>query len=164
VAAVTIEAQKSRVIGAIRNAFPLSEAPDLIFRDNVPQDDFYTDIFNAVRSKKWNEITMSDWRGTGVGISTVRSFVTEQAFSYFLPGIMISGVEDDDPEYAIDALLPNNQRWEPGGARWDAFIATFDAKQRAAIREFLAYVVQISPQGDALRAAAEHALWYKFYD
>jgi hypothetical protein len=164
VAAVTAEGRKSRVIDAIRNAFPVLEAPGLIFRHEVPQDEFYTDILDAVRSRKWNEISMSDWRGTGVGINTVRSFVTEQAFSYFLPGIMISGLESDDPEYAIGALLPNNQRWEPGGARWDAFIATFDAKQRAAIRVFLDYVVQTSPEGDSLRAAAEHALWYKFYD
>jgi hypothetical protein len=91
-------------------------------------------------------------------------YITEQALSYFIPSLMVSGVENDDLEYAIEALLSRNQKWEPGGSNWDTFINTLNVKQRAAIQAFLAYVVHTETEGGSLRAGAEHALWHKFYE
>jgi hypothetical protein len=155
--------EKERLADSIRLAFPLPEAPRPLIRDNAPKDDFYADIVRAVGSRKWDGISISDWRGIGVGMSVVMLYITEPALAYFLPSLMISGIENDDLEYAIEALLPTNQRWEPGGARWEAFIGVLGVKQRVAIREFLEYTVLTEPECSISRARAEDALWNKLY-
>lgn len=137
--------------------------PRPLLLDDAPDDEFRLDILKALESRKWNEVTIRDWRMIGVSINVIRSYITDSALIYFLPSLMVGGINTDDVEYAIDALLPNNQRWEPGGDRWDAFVGALDDRQRKAIREFLSLVTHLEPEGSISRAGAEHALWNRFY-
>jgi hypothetical protein len=77
---------------------------------------------------------------------------------------MISGLAEQNLGYVMEALLPRNQRWAPGGSRWDNFIGEFSEQQRAVIRKFFEYVVHSTAKDTEFRAGAEHALWMKLYD
>jgi Family of unknown function (DUF6714) len=154
---------KAKLVETIKDAFGSVEAPHVVVRDSAPADEFRADIIEALEFKTWDEVSIPDWRMIGVSMNTIRRYMTDRALAYFLPSLMIGGIAADDTEYALDLLLPDNQRWEPGGPRWDAFIGVFDNPQRDAIRSFLTFVAQTERDGDPLRAAAEHALWKRLY-
>jgi hypothetical protein len=122
------------------------------------------DISTALHTKKWTDISLSDWRMTGVGVQIIIAYLTPSVFAYYLPSLISTALKDMEFDYALSALLPANQRHEPRGVWWPEFLGCFNASQKGAIRLFLTFVLQSTPEDGEYWFQAEAALSAGYYD
>lgn len=148
----------------IVSSFPEEPAPSRVLSSDATLDDISHDIEELFQGKKWTDIQIDAWRKTGVPIIVIVLYFDPLSFSYYLPSLLVSSIEDGDFDYSIDALLPSNQRREPRGDWWRKFSESLNSMQRRAIRQFLRYALDINPEHSTPNMEAQSALAAGYYE
>lgn len=103
------------------------------------------EIENFLKGKHWEDVTLESLRSNPpMDPSACLSFMTREAFQYYLPAYLVITLDhkleaDVIPEFTIRALsipeIPESNR-----VRYESRVATFTKAQRKAIRSVLEYV------------------------
>ncbi|MBV9978468.1 DUF6714 family protein [Bradyrhizobium sp.] len=83
---------------------------------------------------------MRDWTMTGVRPDATRGYLDPNAFRYFLPSLLVSGL--GQPEYidwALEAILPPGRNRRTTGNWWKEFSEGFSVEQRETVCSFLKF-------------------------
>jgi hypothetical protein len=144
----------------IRSAFPIYPIPDDFFRDNnLISTDIPSELKNRLFSKKWSDVTLMDWRMTGAHIGSIITYMTPDAFRYYLPSLLIGSMHDPKYlDYSVQALLPFNNEHLPKGRWWNSFFNGFDKIKKAAIQQFLLFAFETTVDGSSDRHLTELAI------
>ena len=133
----------------VRNAFASDPLPSEFFRNDIDlfPDDIPNDVKACFLGKRWTEITIQDWRGHAVSVHNAMHYLTPCVFRYYLPSLLVSSIQSQgDFQYAVEALLPANQKHVPRGQWWSDYFDGFNQQQREVVREFLKYILLTEPE------------------
>lgn len=131
------------MVADISKAFPELPLPRVIAGRPGCGADEYSYVEEFFRDKMWTEITLEDLKSEYPGPpDACLSFMSPEAFRYFLPAYMRFFLErwdeaDAIADAAVFVLIPTS---DPKLVQWqlDRFRG-FDHRQRRAIADFLAY-------------------------
>lgn len=156
--------ETNNVKAEIYNSFPATPIPSDLFGKYHRNDDIENEIAARLGAHKWTEISERDWRMLGVSVPIVMRYMTPAAYIYYMPSLLIAALNNNSFDYAVEALIPPNQRHEPRGIWWQQFMQTLSLVQRRAIKRFLAYAADVELDGTSAKMNAEQALCDKLYD
>lgn len=123
----------------IAEAFPVSPVPAVLFDAQNPNPGGYLpgDVVSSFGGKRWIDVSLLDWRNSPGG-TLVRSYLSVEAFVYYLPSALKVSLEDRDFfSYGLECLLPRNKNREPKGEKWAEFSRALTDAQRSCVVEFL---------------------------
>jgi hypothetical protein len=81
---------------------------------------------------------MLDWTMTGAHASTARSYFDADAFRYYLPSLLVGGLNDlGYIDWPLECVLPAGRKRRTTGKWWQAFWAGFTDEQKDAVRRYL---------------------------
>lgn len=123
----------------IHVVFPAAPLPQEYWRDGIAlQGDIPQEFASRILDRPWTKVKMLDWRMTGTHASITRNYLTSDAFRYYLPSLLIGGLEDlDFIDWPLECLLPTGRKRKTTGAWWTAFEGGFTIEQKDAIRNYL---------------------------
>jgi hypothetical protein len=106
------------------------------------EDDIALELKNRISGRRWNEVTLMDWRMIGLPPAASRLYLEPAAFVYYLPSIILGVLypEIDFVEYALEAIIPYNQSHVPRGRWWFDFVSLVSPNQRRTLAAFLEYI------------------------
>jgi len=135
---------KTILIDRFRAVFPIHPVPKRVLLDERDETEFADEIRQHFVSKSWDLVTLDDWINTA-SVEVIAHFMTAQAFHYYLPSILSTSVGSADYiDWGLRAILPHNKSREPKGDWWASFFACFNAEQKKVLREYMAYVSDVS--------------------
>jgi hypothetical protein len=106
---------------------------------DIPQE-----LANRIAYRRWVDVTMLDWTMTGARAGIARSYFDANAFRYYLPSLLIGGLNDFRYiDWPLECLLPAGQKRRTTGKWWQAFWTGFSVEQKDAVRRYLIGVRQI---------------------
>ena len=123
----------------IRSAFPEHPIPQAFFASSEGlEHDIPQELASRVVGRSWADVSMLDWRLTGAHPSACRRYVVPQAFAYYVPSFLVGAMSEPDfLDWALEAVIPDNQLHTPRGEWWFSFADAFSDQQRAALKAFL---------------------------
>jgi hypothetical protein len=105
---------------------------------DIPQE-----LANKIAYRPWTDVTMLDWTMTGAHASTARSYFDVDAFRYYLPSLLVGGLNDlRYIDWPLECVLPAGRKRRTTGW-WQAFWTGFSVEQKHAIRCYLIGVRQM---------------------
>jgi hypothetical protein len=131
------------------HAFPLSPVPGEFFveGESCSKGDIQGELSRRISGKIWIDVSITDWAMTGVSPAVSRVYVEPKAFLYYFPSLLLGGVVDlNYVDFAINVLVPINQRFEERGAWWWDFKAAVTHDQRLAILKYIALLRSEIPE------------------
>ena len=122
-------------------SFPVTPLPAKFFwadcKENLSQD-IPLATQKSLEGRKWDEVTILDWRMIGSYPYIARRYLEPSAFLYYLPSLLVGVFGDMEfVDLAIEGILPDNRMHYPKGNWWKGFDLSISIQQRAAIRGFI---------------------------
>ncbi|WP_130390116.1 DUF6714 family protein [Cupriavidus agavae] len=141
----------------IRAAFPIVPIPYGHRRaDGIKNYEVDNDV-KKFANRMWTEIPLEYWIKS-ISPAAIRSATSNEFFRYYSPSLLVAVLQDSDYTHlALDALLPDNPKYEPR-SEWKTFCASFSPQQAEAIVSFLELVKEGSTPGSAEQYGAEAGL------
>src|SRR5436853_5652425 len=104
----------------ISTAFPIKPVPERFWIDDsrslvgvIPDE-----LAKRIAHRPWDDVTMLDWTMTGAHASTARGYIDPNAFRYYLPSLLIGGLNDlRYIDWTLECLLPAGRKRRTTG-RW----------------------------------------------
>jgi hypothetical protein len=129
----------------VRAAFPVAPLPRRYWLDGTePVGDIPQELAERIAYRPWIDVTMLDWTMTGAHASTSRRYFDADAFRYYLPSLMVGGLNDlGYVDWPLECLLPAGRKRRTTGQWWQAFWAGFSIEQKDAVRLYLIGVRQM---------------------
>jgi hypothetical protein len=117
---------REEAIELLMNTFPLKPLPEKL-SDSMYASDL-TEHFIVFKDKIWKDVNLSNIKFFS-GFTNAKYLIPSEYYFYYLPGILISVLEDlDFMDVAYEALLPNTKYFKINH-QWLDFIAALDAKK-----------------------------------
>jgi hypothetical protein len=158
--------ESAKFLDLIKAAFPAEPVPDQFFwtggKDTLDRD-IPEELRNRISGRPWTEVTLMDWRMTGVSPVIARRYLEPATFMYYVPSIIVGASQQIECiELALEAIIPVNKYHVPRGKWWSEFSGIASPLQRAALSAFLAHVRLVSwdtigPANQYLLEQAERA-------
>ena len=125
--------------GLIHAAFPTGPMPRRYWLDGVELlSDIPQELAKRIAYRPWVEVTMLDWTMTGAHAATARNYFDADAFRYYLPSLLVGGLNDFGfIDWPLECLLPAGRKRRTTRKWWQAFFAGFSAEQECAVRGYL---------------------------
>ena len=129
----------------VRAAFPVAPLPRRYWLDGTePVGDIPQELAKRIAYRPWVDVTMLDWTMTGAHAGTSRRHFTADAFRYYLPSLMVGGLNDlGYVDWPLECLLPAGRKRRTTGQWWQAFWTGFSIEQKDAVRRYLIGVRQM---------------------
>lgn len=126
----------------IHTAFPAGPMPSKYWLDGVELlSDASQELANRIAHRPWVDVTMLDWTMTGTHAATARNYFDADAFRYYLPSLLVGGLNDlRFIDWPLECLLPRGRKRRTAGKWWQTFLAGFSVEQKDAIRRYLIVV------------------------
>jgi hypothetical protein len=124
----------------INAAFPIAPVPERFWvDDNQPSvGDIPEELAKRIAHRPRGDVTMLDWTMTGAHASTARRYIDPNAFRYYLPSLLIGGLNDlRYIDWPLECLLPAGRKRRTTGRWWHEFWAGFAEEQRDVVRAYL---------------------------
>lgn len=152
--------QKDQLVALVTSSFPTNPLPQAFFWSKTLDDltgDIPLSLSNGIKNRPWDQVTLLDWAMIGTPPVTVRDYFDPAAFLYYLPSLFLGVLQDPRyMDFALDCMVPFNQKRVRRGEWWEIFEASITDAQRKAGFAFLQYVLDNYDLGDA--DAATHAV------
>ena len=141
------------LIKQLYEAFPLHPLPKQIARKQTIYDDEYSYVEEFFSGREWDAFSLqtllNEYRGPH---EACLSFMSTEAFNYYLPGFMKISIEEFDPEeilmeFVLYELKPNTN-YDNQKMQFERF-STFDQEQINTIVIFFDYMQE--KYGDEFR-------------
>jgi hypothetical protein len=128
----------------IQAVFPVEPMPRTYWLDGVELlSDIPQELANRIAYRPWIDVTMLDWTMTGAHASTARNYFDADAFRYYLPSLLVGGLNDlRYIDWPLECVLPAGRKRRTTGW-WQAFWTGFSVEQKHAIRCYLIGVRQM---------------------
>ena len=125
--------------GLLHAAFPAGPLPRRYWLDGVePLSDIPQQLANRIAGRPWVDVTMLDWTMTGARAVTARSYFDADAFRYYLPSLLVGGLNDFRLiDWPLECLLPAGRKRRTNGKWWQEFWTGFSEEQKDAVRRYL---------------------------
>ena len=145
--------RSAQVKSTIRAAFPIIPIPGSHSRDDGIANYEVDEDVQKFNGHMWTEISLDHWIRS-ISPSAIRRATSSSFFKYYLPSLLVGVLHDSDYLYlALDALLPDNPRYEPR-PDWKEYRMSFDAQQADAVVSFLELAKEsVSPESAGWHAA-----------
>jgi hypothetical protein len=129
----------------VRAAFPVAPLPRRYWLDGTePVSDIPQELAKRIAYRPWVDVTMLDWTMTGAHAGTSRRYFDADAFRYYLPSLMVGGLNDlGYVDWPLECLLPAGRKRRTTGQWWQAFWTGFSIEQKDAVRRYLIGVRQM---------------------
>jgi hypothetical protein len=129
----------------VHAAFPIEPMPRKYWLDGIELlSDIPQELANRVAHRAWVDVTMLDWTMTGAHAGTARSYFDADAFRYYLPSLLVGGLNDlGYIDWPLECLLPVGRKRRTTGKWWQAFWTGFSVEQKDAVRRYLIGVRQM---------------------
>lgn len=129
----------------IQAVFPVEPMPKTYWLDGVELlSDIPRELAHRIAYRPWMDVTMLDWTMTGAHASTARSYFDADAFRYYLPSLLVGGLNDlRYIDWPLECVLPAGRKRRTPGKWWQAFWTGFSVEQKDAIRRYLFGVRQM---------------------
>jgi hypothetical protein len=140
--------ESAKFLDLIKTAFPEEPVPAQFFwadgKDSLDRD-IPQELGNRISGRPWTEVTVMDWRLTGVSPVVARRYLEPATFMYYVPSIMV-GVSHQIEylELALEGIIPDNKYHVPRGKWWSEFSSSASPLQRTALSAFLAHIRLVS--------------------
>jgi hypothetical protein len=123
----------------VQVAFPVEPMPRRYWIDAIePLDDIPKELANRIAYRPWIDVTMLAWTMTGAHAATARNYFEPDAFRYYLPSLLVGGLNDFRYiDWPLECLLPAGRKRRTTGEWWQAFFAGFSVEQKDAIGHYL---------------------------
>ena len=123
----------------VQAAFPVEPLPSRYWINGVePLEDIPQEFAKGIAYRPWVDVTMLDWTMTGVHASTFRRYLDVAAFRYYLPSLLVGGLNDFGYiDWTLECILPAGRNRRTTANWWQEFWAGFSDLQRDAIRRYL---------------------------
>jgi hypothetical protein len=124
----------------IRGAFAVEPLPRRFWIDGIEprMTDIPEELAKRIAHRPWVDVTMLDWRMTGAHASTARNYLDADAFRYYLPSLLVGGLNDFGCiDWPLECLLPAGRKRRTDGKWWQEFLSGFSEEQKDAIRLYL---------------------------
>jgi hypothetical protein len=125
--------------GRIQAAFPVEPMPRRYWIDGIePLGDIPQELANRIAYRPWVDVTMLDWTMTGAHASTARSYLDADAFRYYLPSLLVGGLNDfGHIDWPLECLLPAGRKRRTAGKWWQEFWTGFSEEQKDTVQAYL---------------------------
>jgi hypothetical protein len=124
----------------IKIAFPIRPTPEAFAIDSSRSlvSDISGELARRIAYRPWIDITMLDWTMTGAHASNARRYIYPNAFRYYLPSLLIGGLNDlGYIDWPLECLLPAGKKRHTTGKWWQEFWSGFSEEQKNAVRAYL---------------------------
>jgi hypothetical protein len=123
----------------IQAAFPIEPMPRRYWIDGIgPLGDIPQALANRIVHRPWVDVTMLDWTMTGAHASAARSYIDADAFRYYLPSLLVGGLNDFGYiDWPLECVLPAGRKRRTTGKWWQEFWAGFSDERKDAVRRYL---------------------------
>lgn len=149
--------RSAQVKSTIRAAFAIIPIPSGHRRDDGIANYEVDDDVQKFNGRMWTEISLDHWIRS-ISPSAIRRATNSGFFKYYLPSLLVGVLQDSDYSYlALDALLPDNPKYEPR-ADWKEYRMSFAAEQAEAVVSFLELIKESSSPESAEWHAANAGL------
>jgi len=135
-----------QLMSTIRTAFAIVPIPSGHRRNDGIANYEVDDDVQKFLGRMWTEISLDHWIRS-ISPSAIRRASNSDFFKYYLPSLLVAVLQNSDYSYlALDALLPDNPKYEPR-SEWKVFRASFAVQQTEAIVSFLELIKESSAPG-----------------
>jgi hypothetical protein len=125
-------------------SFPVKPMPDRFFwssTEGTEKGDIPEELWNRIGNRQWTEVTLLDWRMTGAQPCNSRTYLEPRTFLYYLPSLLVGSLPDPEfIDWALEAMLPNNQNRIPRGKWWNEFAHAVSLNQRKALSAYASHI------------------------
>jgi hypothetical protein len=123
----------------IHVAFPVEPMPRRYWIDgSEPLLDIPQELARRIVYRPWVDVTMLDWTMTGAHASTARVYLEADAFRYYLPSLLVGGLNDFGYiDWPLECVLPAGRKRRTTGRWWQEYWAGFSEEQKDAVRVYL---------------------------
>lgn len=123
----------------VHAAFPAQPVPSTCWLDGVELlRDIPQELASRIAHRPWTDVTMLDWTMTGAHASTARNYFDADAFRYYLPSLLVGGLNDlRFIDWPLECLVPAGRKRRTTGEWWQAFMTGFSAEQQDLVRRYL---------------------------
>jgi hypothetical protein len=124
----------------IHATFPVEPMPRRFWIDGIQPlaGDIPEELAKRIAYRPWVDVKMMDWRMTGAHADTARIYLDANAFRYYLPSLLVSGLNDFGfIDWPLECVLPAGRRRRTTGKWWQEFWAGFSEEQKDAVRGYL---------------------------
>jgi hypothetical protein len=159
--------ENEKLLDLIGTAFPVEPQPISFFwaaGEHALDRDIPQELKNRIAGRRWNEITLMDWRMIGTSPVVARSYLEPAIFIYYVPSIIVgTSHQIEFMDFALEAIIPDNKHHVPRGKWWSEFAGIASPGQRLALSAFLSHVRlmfwdRIGPANQSLLEHAEN-IW-----
>ena len=154
---------KLEIIQEIEREFPVDPICFELLPLKSNYDETPNDILDIFFGKKWIEISLQDWSMLGSSIKLSSNYFTPESFVYFIPSILKESILSGDFQYAMDALVPNNEKLAARSEWWKEYISILTTNQKQLIIKIFFYINEVGEIGDSPQIEAAIALRKNFY-
>ncbi|WP_354681435.1 hypothetical protein [Cupriavidus plantarum] len=138
----------AKLQSAIRAAFAVVPIPSDHRRDDGTPNYEVDDDVQKFFGRMWTEISLDHWIRS-ISPSAIRRASNSDFFKYYSSSLLVAVLQDSDYSYlALDALLPDNPKYEPR-SEWKEFRTSFAVQQAEAIVSFLELIKESSAPDSA---------------
>ena len=148
------------VLNLVRSAFPIEPVPVQFFwtkgKDALDHD-IPQELKNRIAGRLWADVSLMDWRMTGVSPVVSRHYFEPETFMYYVPSLIVGTSHEIEFIYlALEGIIPNNKHHVPRGEWWSEFSGIASPRQRTALSAFLSHVRSVF--WDRIGLANQHLL------
>jgi len=135
--------RSAQVNSNIHAAFAIIPIPSGHRRDDGVANYEVDEDVQKFNGRRWTEISLDHWIRS-ISPSAIRRATNSAFFKYYLPSLLVGALQDSDYSYlALDALLPDNPKYEPR-PDWKEYRMSFASQQVEAVISFLELVKESS--------------------
>jgi hypothetical protein len=129
----------------IRSVFPVEPMPRIYWIDRTePADDIGKELASRIAYRPWPDVTLLDWAMAGLHASFARSYFDADAFRYYLPSLLIGGLNDlGYIDWPLEPILPAGRSRRTDREWWQRFQSCFSEQQTLAVRSYLILIRSI---------------------
>lgn len=141
---------KNELSDLIHACFPVDPMPRTFWIDGIEPlgGDIPQELAQRIAHRPWTKITMLDWTMTGAHATIARAYVEPDAFRYYLPSLLVGGLNDlGYLDWPLECLLPAGRKRRTTGKWWQDFWAGLSGEQKDAIRSYLVGVRSMLSEG-----------------
>lgn len=124
----------------IHTTFPVNPVPTRFWIDDSQPvvGDIPEELAKRIAHRPWVDVTMLDWTMTGAQANTARGYIDPSAFRYYLPSLLVGGLNDlEYIDWPLECLLPAGRKRRTTGRWWQEFWTGFAEEQKDVIRTYL---------------------------
>jgi hypothetical protein len=140
--------ERAPFLDLVKTSFPVEPLPSNFFRPegiasldlDIPQE-----LRNRISGRPWTNLTLLDWRMIGASPIVARRYLEPATFMYYVPSLLVGASQEIEfIQFALEAIIPDNEIHVPRGEWWFEFSGIATPPQRAALAAFLAHVRRTS--------------------